>query len=164
MMCRLKPNLFNTKDDSKKKLYICIFLNKRQRIKWNEYCCCFLPSSFLKTSQLPLISAVCEAPQPASSDYNSQIDFLPWRFYQQHRNADFVLQYNQCLHNSNLFSYRGFSCLFEQLAIMKMYFSDTESLHMQTLRNVFNHTLQYILYFIDCLLGDATEMNSHTLL
>lgn len=36
------------------------------------------------------IRSLCEAPQPASSDYNGQIDFFPWRFYHQRRNADFV--------------------------------------------------------------------------
>lgn len=56
-------------------------INKR-RIKWNEYCCCF-PSVLLSEDEPAAFDfrSLCEASQPASSDYNGQIDFFPWRFF-----------------------------------------------------------------------------------
>lgn len=50
------------------------------------------PVGVLKKSQFSLISAVCEASQSASSDYKSQIDFFPWRFYHKDWDADLVAE------------------------------------------------------------------------
>lgn len=64
------------------------------------------------------IRSLCEAARRASSDYNGQIDFSPRRFYQQRRNADLVAEATQSM--SLACPYRDESCLFKQLAIMKI--------------------------------------------
>lgn len=51
----------------------------------------FPPSSVLKTSQLPLISAVCARPLGLHRvTTTAKLIFSPRRFYHRRRNADFV--------------------------------------------------------------------------
>lgn len=49
-----------------------------------------LPSILLSEDE-PAAFDICSLrAASASSDYKGQIDFFPWRFYHQRRNADFV--------------------------------------------------------------------------
>lgn len=58
----------------------------------------FPPSSILKTSQPPLISAVCVRPLgPHRVTTTAKLIFSPWRFYHRRRNADSVAAATQSM-------------------------------------------------------------------
>lgn len=118
------------------------------------HCCGFLLSSFLKTSQLPLISAVCEASQPASSDYNGQIDFLPWRFYHQHRNADFVAVTTQSMFPQQT------AILLQGLQLFVKTISNYEN-RFWVLEAIYQGCLQYLKTVMDFTLTHKVRIEEH---
>lgn len=75
-------------------------------------------------SQLPLIAAVCVRPRCLHQvTTTAKLIFSPGVFITSTEMLIlFQYPHNRCLHNRQLFSYRGFSCLFKQLAIMKITF------------------------------------------
>lgn len=62
----------------------------------------------------------------------AKLIFFPWCFYHQHRNADFVAVTTQSIDSYSPIG--TLCCLLKQLAIIKIAFLDTESLHMLSCR------------------------------